>query len=293
MNNKNNEELLHIGIVGFGMVGGSLCTLISKYRPDLKLSIVEPNPGYRDIAFDRHPASPVNITVDILADCDLVIVANYVADVAQTVANILALDRFKGLVLDTGSVKAPIIRDVLSNTEVASRYIPGHPMAGRNEPGPQTASADIMDGKTFLLCHHPQLEIKNLSAVDEFLRSINFNTHQIRAEDHDAILSLSSHLPHILAYTIAGQIDELGSDMAESDFNALCGRSIRTIVDFASPNFTMWEQIVCANKTAILHEGRRLVDNLEEFLAAIDDEDTDCLRDLFRQGASGRSRLLK
>jgi prephenate dehydrogenase len=290
--NKNNT-FTHVGIIGFGMVGGSICDLIAKSSPETKITLIEPNPDYREIAFDRHPNFAVDVDLSAITNCDLVIVANYVNDIAVTVCKVLEDEKFSGLVVDTGSVKESIIKEVLQKSQHADRFVPGHPMAGRNEPGPSTASADIMRDQTFLLCEHPNIRPGAIESVEVFLSLIGFKPHRVAARDHDAILSVSSHLPHILAYALAGQLDEVGLRTDSEDLDSLSGRSIRTMVDFASPNFAMWEDILLANKSSVLDEGRQLARRIEVILSAIATNDIEALKQYLNKGALGRQRVIK
>jgi prephenate dehydrogenase len=221
----------------------------------------------------------------------LVLVSTYVGGVADDVCSILSLPKFKGLVVDTGSVKRPILEAVLNSPVDTSRYVPGHPMAGRNEPGPVTASADIMRDKVFLLCEHPDIRETAPDRVQAWLSAIGFRPYRIDAESHDAILSISSHLPHVVAYALGRQLAELGSVVAGEDIDALSGRSIRSILDFASPNFAMWESILFANRGAVLKQGRALSSSLDALLDAVEADDLPRLKSLLEQGSAGRGIL--
>jgi prephenate dehydrogenase len=289
---STDKSFKKIGIVGYGLVGSSICGLIEKYAPDTRLVIVETNCTNRDFAIERHTSASVYVDISDVRDCDLVIVCTYVRDIAQVIGNIFEVPGFSGLVLDAGSVKKEVVDQVLEKTSHADRYIPGHPMAGRNASGPQEGSYEIMAGQRFLLSEHPKMTLSNLTAVEAFLSNLSFKTKIISVERHDEILSLTSHFPHVLAYMLGHQLNALASRVPTQEIEALSGRSIRTLVDFSSPNTTMWEQILIANKANILAAGSSIISTLEGLLEAVENEDEEALRAVLAEGAKGRALLL-
>jgi prephenate dehydrogenase len=289
---KSDSEFARVGVVGFGLVGSSICGLIDKEASDVKLTIIEPSCDHRDVAFERHPSAAVYIELENIKECDLVIVCTYVRDTAKIISEILNMPDFEGVVLDAGSVKKTIIDEVLATTDRADRYIPGHPMAGRNVAGPHSGSPEIMTRQKFLLSDHPVMNLSHLSSVERFLTRITFDTKIINAERHDEILSVTSHFPHVLAYALARQLNGLSNSVPMPDLGALSGRSIRTVIDFSSPNTAMWEQILIANKDNIIREGEDIISTLTDILDAVRNDDEAALRKIFQEGADGRAQLL-
>ncbi len=276
-----------VAIIGCGLVGGSFALALR--RASLAHDIV---------GFDRDRATAEKARrlgiVDAIAEdardavtgCDLIVIA---APVAQT-ENILrtiapALER-DAIVTDVGSTKRDVIaaaRGALG--ERIARFVPGHPIAGREVHGPDAALAELFVGKCVLLTPLVENDAEVVARVRDAWIACGARVEVLRAEAHDQVLSAVSHLPHLLAYALVAQIADAPD--AELKF-ALAGGGFRDFTRIAASSPEMWRDIAIANRDALLDDldgYRARLDALRAWIAA---GDRDALEAMFAKASAAR-----
>jgi len=232
-----------VAILGSGLIGGSFALALRRAR--LAQDIV---------AFDRDAAAAekarelgiVDATAgnagDAVAGCDLIVIAVPVAQTESILQAIAPSLEREAIVTDVGRTKR--------GTRIA-RFVPGHPIAGREVHGPEAALADLFDGKRVLLTPLIENDDKTVARVRDAWIACGARVEMLDADAHDRVLSAVSHLPHLLAYALVAQIADATD--AELKF-ALAGGGFRDFTRIAASSPEMWRDIAIANRDALLDD---------------------------------------
>lgn len=252
-----------IGLVGAGLIGGSIAARLARALPETALLVHDASPGNAAYVAERHPEGIVVATMAELNGCDIIFVATPVAAIAEQVVMLLQLSGSDALIIDTGSAKQAIVDAVAQSNIDASRFVPGHPLAGGIAAGPGRSSGDIVTARPFVLTPTQATDPDALAAARSLLEQLGAEVVEMAPDAHDRLLAIGSHLPHLIAYALAG----LGTEEPDR----LLPASYRGIAAFAGSDPKMWADIFRANGTelkAALDDFKKRLD----LIAAMADE---------------------
>jgi prephenate dehydrogenase len=195
-----------------------------------------------------------------------------------------ALTGTDAVVTDVGSVKSRPLHEVAAAVEpgVLRRYVGSHPMAGSERSGPLAASAALFDGRPWAVTAHPSADPAAVALVEELADLCGAVLVRLPPEEHDRAVARTSHLPHLLAALVAGQLaDAPGAHLA------LSGQGVRDVTRVAGSDPAMWQQIVAANADAVLELLGDVRGQLDELITAVRAGERDALGALLRRGVDG------
>lgn len=257
-----------IGLVGAGLIGGSIARRLARVLPELRLAVHDISPGNAAFVAERHPHAEIAPRIADLAGCDIVIVATPVSAIAGQVAQLLALDP-SPVVIDTGSTKAAIVAALAAGGADLSRFVPGHPLAGGVAAGPGEARDTLLISRPFVLTPHDALDSGALATARTLLERLGATVVEMDAEAHDRLLALGSHLPHLIAFALAG--------MADPERRDLIPHSFRGVAGFAEGDAQMWADIFRANGRELRTSAEKFKKRLDLILAMADEPDPGAL----------------
>jgi prephenate dehydrogenase len=269
-------------VVGTGLIGTSLALALS--RTGAGVWLADRDPQALAVAVARGAGSP--------APHDgvpaLVVVAVPPAATAAVVAE--SLGRFPDvLVTDVASVKAPVHRALVAAGVDASRYVGGHPMAGREVSGPAAARSDLLDDRPWVITPHEGASDEAVAAVRELALTVRALPVVMPAGEHDRAVALVSHTPQVVSSLLAGRLLDT-SDEAVS----IAGQGLRDMTRIAASDADLWVEILSANAgpvASVLTALRRDLDSLLEALASVDRGGQDVVAETLRRGNEGRQRI--
>lgn len=256
-------DFQRIGLVGAGLIGGSIAARLAFALPDCALLVHDASPGNAAYVAERHPNASIAATLDALGDCDVIFVATPVATIGDQVIALLSLAESQAVIIDTGSAKSAVIDQVTAADVDATRFVPGHPLAGGISAGPGRSSSDIVTVRPFVLTPSESTSAKALDIAKSLLERLGAKTVEMAPDAHDRLLALGSHLPHLIAYALAGMATEEPGDLLPASY--------RGIAAFAGSDAQMWADIFRANREelrAALTEFKKRLD----LIAAMADE---------------------
>ena len=279
-----------LAVLGCGLIGGSFALALRAAGGVGEVVVFDRDADAAAEAVwlgiaDRCEAS----LADAVDDADLVVVATPVSQATALFERIAPCLAPEALVTDVGSTK----RDVIAAARGAlggavGRFVPGHPIAGREVHGPAAARVDLFDGKRVLLTPLPENAEAALARVTAAWVACGARVERLDAAVHDVVLSSVSHLPHVLAYALVAQIAE--ADDADLRFS-LAGAGFRDFTRIAASSPAMWRDIALANRDALVADldsfGARLA-LLRQAIAAGDGE---AVEKVFAIAADARARL--
>jgi prephenate dehydrogenase len=278
-----------VAIIGVGLIGGSLGMALRARRLATEVigvarreeTLVD---AQRLGAIDRGTLS----LVEGVRDADLVVLATPVRTIMEQLAAIGPGLSPGCLVTDAGSTKADIVAAAVCLPETVD-FVGGHPMAGSDEAGVAAARADLFQGATWALTPADRSPEDAVTRLETLVRALGSNPLRLSASEHDAIVAVTSHLPHLLAAAIMNVVDAA----AQSDVRveAFAAGGLRSVTRIAQSNPDLWRDILLTNRQAILAAGKRLREEMEALLLAVEQGDAAAIEELLSRAAQARRGL--
>jgi cyclohexadieny/prephenate dehydrogenase len=210
------------------------------------------------------------------------------ADVAREIAPYLK----RGAILsDVGSVKAQVVRDMAPHLPAGVHFVPAHPVAGTEYSGPDAGFAELFIGRWCILTPH-NADAAAIERLSEFWRGMGAKVATMSAEHHDLVLAITSHVPHLIAYSIVGTADDLAA-VTRSEVLQYSAGGFRDFTRIAASDPTMWRDIFLANKSGVLEMLRRFNQDVAKLARAIEKSDGDALFDLFARTRAIRRGIIE
>jgi prephenate dehydrogenase len=277
-------EARSVGIVGVGMIGGSI-------------ALAALRAGYRVFLFDRlasekltdpkfRQASVVNDLAELVSNSRLIILATPIGALAQVSAALSELVNPGQIVSDVASVKQPVA-DVLS-TAFRNRceYVPAHPMAGSEKSGAEAARGDLFAGAVTLLCPELAGESATVPLVTAFWQNLGTRVVLVSVPEHDQLVALMSHLPHLVAALLVRHVAKINRGALD-----LCGPGFRDATRIASGSPELWTDILLSNADAVQKHLRGFKAELDEAINLLAEKDPKKLQALLDDAKENRDRL--
>ena len=183
-------------------------------------------------------------------------------------------------VSDVGSVKGSVLRDMAPHLPANVHFVPAHPVAGTEHSGPDAGFAELFVNRWCILTPPENADTAAIERLRSFWQALGAHVESMPADHHDLVLGITSHLPHLIAYTIVGTADEL-SEVTRSEVLKFSAGGFRDFTRIAASDPTMWRDIFLANKNAVLEMLGRFSEDLSELTRAMRSGDGQKLFDHF------------
>ena len=259
-------------IIGLGLIGGSFALELKK-RLQYTIVGIDKNPQHLQEALALGIISEA-IDYPQIADADLVLVAVPVNRIAQVVHEGLDHVGENTLVMDVGSVKESICKEVAQHPR-RSQFVAAHPMAGTEYSGPQAALYDLFDGKVMALCEVEKSNWKLLDRALDISKALNMRVKMMSPTDHDLHTAYVSHLSHVSSFMLGKTVLEIEKD--EAQIFDLASTGFASTVRLAKSHPQMWTPIFLENKTNVLKALTEYIKNLENFKHLLETDQTDAI----------------
>jgi cyclohexadieny/prephenate dehydrogenase len=281
-----------IALIGIGLIGGSIA--LAARRGGLAKKIVAATRSAETAATANRLKLVDHCGTDLAAACegaDLVIVCTPVGACGPT-AKAIAPSLKKGcIVSDVGSVKQSVIEAMKPHIPPGVHFVPAHPVAGTENSGPEAGFAELFDGRWTILTPLPNSDPAAVDRLEAFWKALGSQVDRLDPADHDRILAITSHLPHLIAYTIVGTADDLGGHLNAEVLRFAAG-GFRDFTRIAASDPTMWRDVFLNNKEAVLEVLARFQEDLFYLQRAIRWGEGDKLFDLFTRTREIRRALI-
>jgi prephenate dehydrogenase len=259
-------------IIGLGLIGGSFALELKK-RLQYTVVGIDKNPQHLQEALALRIISEA-IDYPQIADADLVLVAVPVNRIAQVVHEVLDHVGENTLVMDVGSVKESICKEVAQHPR-RSQFVAAHPMAGTEYSGPQAALYDLFDGKVIALCEVEKSNWKLLDRALDISKALNMRVKMMSPTDHDLHTAYVSHLSHVSSFMLGKTVLEIEKD--EAQIFDLASTGFASTVRLAKSHPQMWTPIFLENKTNVLKALTEYIKNLENFKHLLETDQADAI----------------
>ncbi|MBI5163274.1 MAG: prephenate/arogenate dehydrogenase family protein [Magnetospirillum sp.] len=254
--------------IGIGLINGSLARAMRKTGLVRRLVAV-------DIAAESCAAALELGIVDAagsdwatVAEADLVVIGTPVGAVLEIGRAIGPHLKPGTVVTDVGSVKMAVIRDLTPSLPEGVAFVPGHPIAGTEHSGPRAGFAELFEGRWCILTPQTGTDPQAVDKVAEAWRRVGSMVEVMDPHHHDQVLAVTSHLPHLIAYTIVGTADDLEGHLKQEVIK-FSASGFRDFTRIAASDPIMWRDIFLNNREAVLEVIQRFTEDLTALQRAI------------------------
>ncbi len=280
-----------VSIIGLGLIGSSIARAVRERMPNVALSGYDSNP-------EHHQTAKALGLVDDLADsagaavidADFVILCVPVGVVGAVAASIADDLPAEAVISDVGSTKVAVL-EALKARLPSHVIIPAHPVAGAETSGPSAGTANLFHNRWCILTPPEGADPAKVTQVESFWQRLGANVEVMDAGHHDLVLAITSHLPHLIAYTIVGTASDLET-VTRSEVIKYSAGGFRDFTRIAASDPTMWRDVFLSNKDAVLEMLQRFSEDLSALQRAIRWGDGDALFDLFTRTRTVRRSII-
>lgn len=286
-----DTALSKVAIIGIGLIGASIALAARHHKSESRIALYDRDEAVRKTAQDLNIGDEICAdSATCVADADLVILAVPVGAMKAVMNEIKDHLKQGAIITDTGSTKRSVIRDIGPLIPNTCHLVAGHPLAGTEFSGPEAGFPSLFDGRYWLIIpgEAPQ---EKVSQLEQFLSALGAMTEQMGADYHDRILALTSHLPHLIAYTIVGTATDLEQDL-KNDVIRFSASGFRDFTRIAASDPVMWRDVFINNDEAILEMLQRFNEDLSYLQRAIRWKEGDKLFELFSQTRDIRRSII-
>ncbi len=281
-----------VSLIGLGLIGSSIARAVRAHMPTVQLT------GYDSDANVRARVETLGLLDDIadtpcgaVTDADLVILCVPVGAMQSLVPDFADELAEGAVVSDVGSVKSGPVAEIAALLPDHVHFVPAHPVAGTENSGPDAGFAELFHGRWCILTPDKSVEPTATERVAEFWRRLGSDVEVMDAAHHDLVLAVTSHLPHLIAYTIVGTASDL-EDVTRSEVIKYSAGGFRDFTRIAASNPDMWRDVFLANKDAVLSVLQRFTEDLTALQRAIRWDDGDTLYNLFSRTREIRRTII-
>ncbi len=280
-----------VSIIGMGLIGSSLARAVRARLPTVRLSVTDADPAVRARVIDLDLADDVADSPGAaVIDADFVILCVPVGAMAGVAASI-ADDLSPGCVVsDVGSVKGQVLAD-LSAALPGVAIVPAHPVAGTEKSGPDAGFASLFAGRWCILTPAAGTDPVAIERVRDFWTRLGATVETMDAAHHDLVLAVTSHLPHLIAYSIVGTASDMEA-VTRSEVIKYSAGGFRDFTRIAASDPVMWRDVFLSNKDAVLDVLQRFTEDLTALQRAIRWGDGDALEALFTRTRDVRRTIV-
>jgi cyclohexadieny/prephenate dehydrogenase len=282
-----------VALIGLGLIASSMFWAMK--RSGLAGEIV----GYARSAETRDTARRIGLCDHVydnmnkaVKDADLVVLCVPVGVMGSVAAEISGSLKAGATVSDVGSVKQDVIRTVGPHLPKNVHFVPAHPLAGTEHSGPESGFAELFDNRWCLLVPPEGTSPEAVAKLRQLWEGMGSNVEEMDAEHHDLVLAVTSHAPHLIAYTMVGVADDLGR-VTDGEVIKYSAAGFRDFTRIAASDPTMWRDVFLTNKEATLEILGRFTEELFALQRAIRTGDGDHLFDYFTRTRAVRRGIIE
>ena len=282
-----------VALIGLGLIASSM------FWATKRAGLAGEVTGYARSSATRDTARRIGLCdrvcdtmAEAVADADLVILAVPVGVMGDVAAEIAGALKPGATVTDVGSVKREVINAVGPHLPPGVHFVPGHPLAGTEHSGPESGFAELFDGRWCLLVPPKGTDRDAVDRLRHYWEGLGSNVEEMEADHHDLVLAVTSHAPHLIAYTMVGVADDLRR-VTDSEVIKYSAAGFRDFTRIAASDPTMWRDVFLSNRDATLEILGRFTEELFALQRAIRTGDGDHLHDYFTRTRAIRRGIIE
>ena len=281
-----------ISIIGCGLIGSSILRAVEEKKLASKISAYDKSKKVNDFLKNNFSAEICNNISDVVKDSDLVIIASPLSSYKEILLSIQSNLKENVILTDTGSAKKEVNK-IIKNLNLKNiNWIASHPIAGTEYSGPEAGFASLFKNRWCIISADKEVAEDKIKSLENFWSKLGSKTKFMTFNDHDYVLSLTSHLPHAVAYSIVktaiNNEDEFKDDVIQYSAGGL-----RDFTRIAASDPLMWKDIFIDNSENILKVLENYSKNLNEIKEAIKNKDSKKLLEIFLSTKKVRKEIIE
>jgi cyclohexadieny/prephenate dehydrogenase len=281
-----------VSIIGLGLIGSSIARAVRQSMPTVVLSGFDADPDVRETARALTLCDDIADSAGAaVIDTDLVILCVPLGAMGGIAGSIAADLPSEAIISDVGSSKAAVTAALVAALPNHA-IVPAHPVAGTERSGPEAGFASLFHNRWCILTPPEGTPDSAVQQVTAFWERLGAQIEVMDAAHHDLVLAVTSHLPHLIAYTIVGTASDL-EGVTQSEVIKYSAGGFRDFTRIAASDPTMWRDVFLTNKDAVLEMLQRFSEDLTALQRAIRWGDGDALFDLFTRTRAIRRSIIE
>ncbi|WP_339109296.1 prephenate/arogenate dehydrogenase family protein [Thioclava sp. GXIMD4216] len=281
-----------VALIGMGLIASSLAHATKWKGLAGEVAGYDRDPEVRRIAAEIGLVDTVCDSLsDVVRDADLVMLCVPVGVMGAVAAEIAPHLKQGAILSDTGSVKQAVVEAVAPHVPQGVHFIPGHPLAGTEQSGPRSGFATLFVNRWWLLTPSETTDPQALAKLRAYLEGLEANVDTMDAPHHDITLAVTSHCPHLIAYTMVGVADHVRR-VSHQEIIKYSASGFRDFTRIAASDPTMWRDVFLTNKEATLDILGRFAEELFVLQRAIRTGDGEMLHDYFTRTRAIRRGII-
>lgn len=281
-----------IAVIGLGLLGGSVGLAVRESLPGSSTTGYDADPDVRQRAAERGLVDTVcDTAAEAVAGAELVVFCVPVGAMGAAAAEIAGELSPGAIVTDVGSSKAAV-GEALRSALPGATVIPAHPVAGTERSGPDAGFASLFRHRWCILTPPTGADQAAVARLSAFWEALGANVEIMDAAHHDLVLAVTSHIPHLIAYTIVGTASDL-EEVTRGEVIKYSAGGFRDFTRIAASDPVMWRDVFLTNREAVLEMLGRFTEDLTALQRAIRNGDGDALFDLFTRTRDIRRSIVE
>ena len=282
-----------ICIIGCGLIGSSLARAVKKNNLSKKIvSSNRSNTVNKKVVQLKIVDDSSSDTAKMVKDSDLIVIATPLSSYKSVILKIKNSLKNGSILTDVGSVKNKVVPLVQKNIPKGVSWIPSHPIAGTEESGPESGFANLFKNRWCIITPSGQAKAKDVKLLKNFWKKIGSKIDVMSTKQHDYILSITSHIPHLMAYNIVNTTLKI-KKKKEQDVIKYSAGGLRDFTRIAASNPIMWRDIFIENRENASKMIDEFIANLQDLKKAIKNKDEKKLEKVFTKTKKIRKEIVK
>ena len=287
-----NSKFKKVCIIGLGLIGGSIGLAMKRSKISNQIIGFARSNSTLKRAIELGLVDKVKDNLeDAVNDCDLIILATPLSTFKKLVEEMSPFLKKDCIITDTGSAKLSVIEDLRGILPNNVEFIPGHPIAGTEESGPDAGFAELFDNRWCILTPTEENSSNAIDLIKEFWESIGSKVEIMDPLHHDKVLAITSHIPHLIAFNIVGTANNL-ANVTEKEVVKYSAGGFRDFTRIAASDPKMWSDIFTYNSDAVLEMLDLFSNDLAKLKAAVIKKDSDLLFSNFEKTREVRKNII-
>lgn len=281
-----------VAVIGLGLLGGSILRATRAHLPEVMLTGWDASDAVRVRAREIGLADAIpDDAAEAVRGADLVVFCVPVGAMGEAARSVAAGLEPGALISDVGSSKAAVA-SALAEALPGYAVIPAHPVAGTEQSGPDAGFAALFHNRWCIVTPPVDADPAQVAALEAFWQALGARVERMDPAHHDLVLAVTSHLPHLIAYTIVGTASDL-EEVTQSEVIKYSAGGFRDFTRIAASDPTMWRDVFLSNRDAVLTMLQRFTEDLTELQKAIRKGDGDALFETFTRTRAIRRSIIE
>jgi len=281
-----------ITIIGVGLIGSSIARAFKTINEKIQINIVDNSKENLEKSKLLKLGDIFSLDIDQqIEKSDIIFICTPISAYEKIFHKLNIFKLANIIITDVGSSKVKVTE--LAESILKNKiFVPGHPIAGTEKSGPENGFKNLFRDKWFISTNCSLCNEKNIDYINSLWKKLGSKTITMKSKDHDSIMAITSHIPHLIAYNIVGTASELEEDI-KSEVIKFCASGFRDFTRIASSDPVMWRDIMLSNKEEIISLLDKFNNDLRQILDAIKKDDGEFLVKKFQKTREIREKIIE